>query len=197
MKIYNFKQLSEEWFKIREEKMTASHAQAIGNIGKGLDSYIKNMMAESYSRAEKEQFFNKDTERGNELEDQARSIYIFETGRDVVEVGFIKHSEYAGCSPDSLVDEDGGLEIKCPKDTEYFNYLLEKEKAIDTKYIWQIQMSLLITGRKWWDFMAYNPNLDPSYFIYRIYPDQDKFRKILIGLEMGEEKIKAIKKILG
>ena len=57
-------------------------------------------------------------------------------------------------------------------------------------------MNLLITGRKWCDYIAYNPNYDESIFIYRIYPDPLKVKAILVGLEMGEEKIKAIKKII-
>jgi len=197
MKIYEkVEQGSQEWLDLRKGKMTASHADAIGTAGKGLDTYIRKMMAESYSRAEKEQYTNEDMERGKELEDQARSIYAINNGVEVSQVGFIEHSQYAGCSPDSLVGEDGGLEIKCPKDEVYFEYLLDEEKAIDSKYIWQIQMNLLITGRKWWDFMAYNPNFEKSSFIFRILPDEEKINKLKIGLMTGEEKIKHIRAMI-
>ena len=53
MKIYNFEQGTEEWFKIRKGKITASHAQAIGNNGKGLETYLNNLMAEYFSSGEK------------------------------------------------------------------------------------------------------------------------------------------------
>lgn len=192
----NLEQGSDEWFNIRKGKMTASHAQEIGNNGKGLDTYIRKMMAEKYSNGRKEQFSNKDTERGNELEEQAASIYAFNAGADVKKIGFIELSEYAGCSPDRLVGDDGGLEIKCPNDEVYFNYLLDGVDAIDTKYVWQIQMCLMITGRKWWDFMAYNPNFPESSFIHRFFPDPEKIKKIQVGLVMGEEKIKSINKKL-
>jgi len=193
---YDLEQGSEEWFIMRKGKMTASHGQEIGNNGKGLETYIISLMSEFYSRADKEHFSNGDTDRGNELEDQAASIYSFNNEFEVRKIGFIEYSEYSGCSPDRLVGEDGLIEIKCPKDEVYFLYLLYKEKVIESKYIWQMQMLLLITGRKWCDFVAYNPNYPESIFIYRIYPDPDKFKKLLIGLEMGEEKIKAIKKII-
>ena len=75
-------------------------------------------------------------------------------------------------------------------------YLLDEEKAIDSKYIWQIQMNLLITGRKWWDFMAYNPNFEKSSFIFRILPDEEKINKLKIGLMTGEEKIKHIRAMI-
>ena len=63
MKIHNnIEQGSDDWFAIRKGKLTASHAQAIGNIGKGLDTYINELMSEYYSSGEKEQFTNKHTE---------------------------------------------------------------------------------------------------------------------------------------
>ena len=175
---FNIEQGTTEWFDIRKGKMTASHAQAIANQGKGIETYIDEMMSECYSRAEKEQFRNEHTDRGNELEDQAASIYAFDKEIELKTVGFVEHSEFAGCSPDRLVGEDGMLEIKCPDDKAYFQYLLKKEKAIDSKYIWQIQMNLLITGRKWCDYVAYNPNYDESIFIYRILPDPEKIKAI-------------------
>lgn len=52
------------------------------------------------------------------------------------------------------------------------------EKAIDSDYVWQIQMSLWVTKRKWWDFLAYNPNYEKSSIPFRIYPDPEKFAKL-------------------
>jgi putative phage-type endonuclease len=196
MKIYDFKQGSQEWLDIRKGKMTASHACEIGNNGKGLDTCILNLMAEKYSRGEKPQYSNEDMERGKELEDQARSLYAIENGAELKQVGFIEYSEFVGCSPDGLVGEDGGVEIKCPSDAVYFQHLLNGEKAIDSKYVWQIQMNLLITGRKWWDYVAYNPNFEKSIFIKRILPDEEVFKKLKIGFEIGEEKIKSINKMI-
>jgi len=190
--IYNFDQGTEEWFEIRKWKLTASHATAIGNIGKGLDTYCKKVVMESLS-SNKEHWSNKDTQRGNELEPIARSVYELETGLTVNEVGFIEWSKFVGCSPDGLIDEDGGLEIKSPDDKTFFEYLLDGEKAIDSGYIWQVQMNLLITGRKWWDLMIYNPNFSRSYVVFRIYPDKEKHEALLEGFKVGEAKILEIK----
>lgn len=197
MKIYNeLEQGTEEWLNLRKGKMTASHAQEIGNNGKGLETYIISLMAEKYSNGEKINFTNVNIERGNELEDQARSIYAIDNGAEIKTVGFMEYSEFVGASPDGLVGDDGLIEIKCPNDVNYFQHLLNGESAIDTKYIWQIQMNLLISGRKWADYVAYNPNFSKSIYIHRIFPDQDKFKKLLIGFEIGEGKIKAINKII-
>ena len=184
---------TEEWFKIRKGKMTASHATAIATCGKGLETYIFEMMAEYYSSGEKDSYSNKHLERGNELEPQARSIYELEKGVTVKQVGFIEHNDYVGGSPDGLVNEDGLLEIKCPDDKGFFNVLMKGEREISTGYEWQCQHNMLVSGRKWCDIMLYNPNYSQSYFIYRFYADEDKFKKLMIGFEVGEEMIKQVK----
>jgi len=192
MKIHNLEQRTKEWFEIRKSKVTASHATAIGNCGKGLDTYIIELMAEYYSSGEKEKFSNKHTDRGCELEDQARVIYELTTGQIVNQVGFVEYKDFIGGSPDGLIGDDGGIEIKCIDDIGYFKLLLNGEKEISSDYLWQIQMYLLITGRKWWDFVAYNPNYKKSMFIYRITPDKEKQDRLLEGFKLAEEKIKNI-----
>jgi len=188
MKIYTFPQQTNEWFEIKKGKMSGSEAQAIGNNGKGLETYIYKVVASLYGK--EENYTNPDMERGNELEDEARILYSLETNQEIQQVGFIELDKYTGCSPDGLVGKDGGIEIKCPNNVNYLKLLLNKEKAIDTAYIWQIQMNLLITGRKWWDFVAYNPNFESSITIIRIFPDEEKFKKLEEGFEKGKALIK-------
>ncbi len=196
MKIIDVKQGTPEWFAARDMKMTASHATAIGNAGKGLETYINDMMTEHYSSKEKEQYVNKDLERGNELEPIARQIYEMDKDIEVQEVGFMEYSEFVGASPDGLVKKDGGIEIKCPDDKEYFQYLLKGEDNIKSDYHWQIQMNLLISGRKWWDLIIYNPNFKNSMLVYRITPDIEKFEALEKGFLVGEALIKKIKSII-
>jgi len=192
----NVIQGSEEWFATRKGKMTASHAQAIGNCGKGLDTYIIELMAEYYSSGEKEQFTSKHIERGNELEPIARSMYELETGNEVKEVGFVELNEFVGASPDGLVAEDGLIEIKCIDDVSYFKHLLNGITEVDTKYIWQIQMQLLVTSRKWCDLVVYNPNYKESMCIFRIKPNLEQHESLKKGFEIGIDKIKSIKEKL-
>lgn len=194
--IKDIEQGTPEWFAIRSGKMTASHAQAIGNVGKGLETYIYDLVAEEYSSAEKEQFSNEHTERGNELESTARGIYELENMVDVNQVTFVEYNDYVGCSPDGLVGEDGLIEIKCPNDTEYLKYLIFGEGQIDTKYIWQCQMQMLVTDRKWNDLIIYNPNFNKSMLVFRINPDKDMFEKLLNGFEVGKNKKLEIKEKL-
>lgn len=188
MKIHNFEQGTPEWFEIRRGKITASHAQAIGNNGKGLDTYLNQVMAEYFSSAEKEYYSNKDTDRGNELEPIARSIYEMENNVDVEQIGFCELDEFVGCSPDGLVRDDGMIEIKCPDDKTYFNILMEEK--IDSGYEWQCQMNMLILKRKWCDLIYYNPNFARSLKIFRLEANPEAFEQLEKGFETAREKIK-------
>ncbi len=200
MKIHNVEQQSEEWFALRKQyPLTASNAQAIGNNGKGLETLIWEKLSEKHSSADKESFSTKDTERGNELEPQARELYMLETGNSVETVGFItneKVSAVGGASPDGLIGKDGLLEIKCFADTKHFKAVIDFKKTktfeIESQYVWQMQMQMLFTGRKWCDFLAYNPNYAQSLLIQRVKADKTMQTKIKDGLVKGEAIINEI-----
>jgi len=194
MKIHKMKQLSDEWFEIRKGKMTASHAQAIGNCGKGLDTYILQIMSDYYEITPEEKYTNSQLERGLDLERQAVEIYEMMYNVKVKEVGFIERDKYSGVSPDGLIGEPGGLEVKCHNNLKHFKLLLDGK--IESGYIWQMQMGLFITGREWWDYMAYNPNFKESVFIKRITPDLKMFEMLKKGIDIGKIKIDEIKKLI-
>ena len=99
-------------------------------------------------------------ERGREMEEEAVSWYELETSRDTQRIGFLTNDEGTiGCSPDRLVGEEGGLEVKCPAAKTHLGYLLRGE--IPSDYVAQIQGGMYLTGRPWWDFISYNPVLPP------------------------------------
>lgn len=196
MKIHKVKQKTDEWFKLRlEYPFTASDAQSIGSQGKGLETLCWEKIAERLSKSDKNRLSNEHTERGEELEPQARRIYELETGYKVSEVGFITNKKYplAGASPDGLVDsirKFGLLEIKCFDDAKHLRFTVEKE--IESKYQWQMQMQMLITERKWCDFVAFNPNFERSLVIVRVERDEDKIKDLITGIKKGAEIIKEI-----
>ncbi|MCK9544693.1 MAG: YqaJ viral recombinase family protein [Novosphingobium sp.] len=194
MKIYELDKIvqgSEEWHVLRTGKLTASHAQAIGNCGAGLKSYVNSMMADIFSTGvPDDKYTGEDMERGNELEMQARQVYELMYDVEVKEVGFCEIDDYVGFSPDGLIKTDGLLEIKCPKGEVYMKIVMDGEKAIDSKYIWQVQMELMLSKRKWCDLVFYNPNYKLTTTIFRIYPDEIKFEKLKKGIEEGKKMIK-------
>lgn len=197
MKEYTeFKQQSEEWYAIRDLKMSGSHATAIGNKGDGLNTYARKLVMEHKRVSGGGGFSNEQTERGNELEPEARTIYELETGNSVREVAFIEYNDYAGCSPDGLVDKDvvknegkGGIEIKCVDDYKFFSYLLDG-LTVESGHDWQIQFCMLVSERDWWDYVVYNQNFEKCILIKRVYRNEEKIQKLKEGLVAGEELIK-------
>ena len=192
MKIYNFEQRTDEWYAIRKGKMTASNAETIIANGKGLETYIYNLMAEYYSSAEKENYINADMQRGIDLEPEARLEFEFYTDLDVQEVGFIEYNDFIGVSPDGLIGNDGLIEIKCPNDNIYFKLLLSNN--IKPEYIAQMQMQMYVTDRQYCYFVSYNPNFEKSLYIKKINRDEEMIEKLKKGLERGTQLIKEIKK---
>jgi hypothetical protein len=188
-------QQSPEWFAIKEEyPLSSSNATAIANQGAGLKSLVWKHLSEKYSVGDKKTFSTEHTERGNELEPQARSLYSLERGVEVTQVGFITNDKYplAGASTDGLVGEDGGLEIKSLEDKKHFPLTLEEEIPIDSDHMWQIQMELLITERDWFDYVLYNPNYKKSLLIKRVVKDEVMQEKLKTGIVLGGKLIKEI-----
>lgn len=190
MKIYNFPQNTPEWYEVRLGKLTASRAQAIGNCGKGLETLCWEKAAEIITGKLPEQIESEDIRRGHELENEARGAYSIETGRTVEQVGFVEYSKYAGCSPDGLV-KDGLIEIKCKNDVNHLK-LLTRQKP-ESEYMWQMQMQMLITKRRWCDFVSYNPHfVDKPLIIIRIDQDLTMQRNLMEGIKKGTKRIQEI-----
>lgn len=195
MVIHNVEQKSAEWLKLRlDYPLTASEAQAIANGKQGLNTLCWKKMAQRESKGELFNYTNEHIERGNELEDSARGIYELQTGQVVKQVGFITNpdiSPVAGVSPDGLVGDDGLIEIKCFEDVKHYK-MIKLGIEIESQYDWQMQMQMLITGRQWCDFVAYNPNYSESILVEKVVADKSKQAKILAGLKIGEKLLKDI-----
>ena len=179
MIILNDEQGSPEWLASRLGRPSASmFSHLITTSGKPSSSakkYIAEMVAERLTGRSKPFYTNEHMERGNFLEPEAREAYEFITDLEVVETGFILHdSEEFGCSPDGLVANDGGLEIKCPSDGVHAGYLIDGK--VPTKYYQQVQGCMWVTGRDWWDFMSYHPEMP----------------HLLVRMERNEEFIEAM-----
>jgi len=181
-----------EWHKLREKRLTASHGQAIAANGAGLNTYVNSLMQKYYSTSEQEDYKSKAMARGNELEDSAIFAYEAESGLDVERIGFVIHNEFSGCSPDGFAEIDGLIEVKCLEDKAYFQFLLDGK--IDTKYLWQMQMQMLICKKAWCAYTVYNPNFKASLVVKVVDADNAKFDKLLEGMAKGRERIIAIQK---
>lgn len=201
MKHINCIQGSQEWFEARLGIPTASCFDKVvdskGKLrtGKMPETYAAQLIKERFLREVEECPGNQWTVRGTEMESQARADYEFSTGLDTRAHGFCLHdSGDFGASPDSLVGDDGGVEIKCPKPETHIGYLLAGK--VPVKYLFQVHGCLLVTGRKWWDFYSFHPDL-PELKV-RVYPDHltealgEALSKFSESLNKKEEYIKSL-----
>jgi len=130
-----------------------------GNLSQGALTYVYECVAERItSKKAKEDFTSKFTDWGNEYEPVAKGIYNAVFSCVITDVGHIDWQHNSGGSPDGLVGDDGVIEIKCPYTIT--SHLEHKLNPISDKpeYYWQCLGYLLITGRKWIDFVSYSPN---------------------------------------
>lgn len=185
MRIYEFEQYTPDWWAIRRGVPTASDFHNILTAAKGEPSksqmpYICKLIADrlSWNYGEVEEHVSAAMQKGSDTEPEARKWYELERDLDVKQVGFcISDCGRFGCSPDGLIGEDGGLELKCPQPHTHVQWLIDKELPADHKQ--QVHGQLIVTGRKWWDFMSYAAGLPP--LLVRIVPDEytEKLRAAL------------------
>lgn len=200
-------QRTEEWIQARLGKVTASRvADVMARTKSGYSASRKNYMAElvceRLTGTPSEHFESAAMKWGTDNEPLARSAYEARTGELVEEVGFIGHPTIKnfGASPDGLVGTDGGIEIKCPNTATHIDTLLGGK--IEQKYVYQMQTAMACTGRKWWDFVSFDPRLPEnlSYKCIRFYRDTEMVQSIenevirfLAELDEMVEKLKNLK----
>lgn len=191
MQVHNFEQHTEEWYNIRLGKLTASHASTIATAGKGLETLCFDLAAEILTKKKKDTYSNAAMEHGNELENQARTLFELQTGYDVEQVGFVEEDEFCGCSPDGFIlDRTSGIEIKCPQDNTFAKYLFDGE--IKPEYYAQMQMQMMLTGATYWYYVVFNPNFDEQIIIKKVDADADFQTKLRLGIDKGKARIKEI-----
>jgi len=180
MKIHQgFIQGSEEWFALRRGRATASNFKKIitpakAEYSKQASSYMRDLLVECFCPTYQEFLGNKWTERGTELEPEARRAFIEHTGHLVDEVAFVTSERWqhvVGCSPDGLIKHAGeyisGVEIKCPSPFTHAAYI--EEGVLPDEYKAQVHGSMVVTGLNQWHFWSYFPGLRPFHLV--VYRD--------------------------
>ena len=133
----------------------------------------------------------------NKVELIKNNIYEDETFCDVSNGGFFQ-SEFVGCSPDGLVDEDGLIEIKSVISTVHFANI--KRQNVDPAYKWQCIGNLLFTGRKWIDFVSYCEEFPDSkqLFVKRLHKAdlEEEFGMIKNRINEFKDLVASTKKLI-
>jgi hypothetical protein len=172
--IHDCEQGTEAWFEARRGIPTASEFSTVLAKGRGGGESVTRRkylltLAGQILTGEVVQAWagNEHTERGHVMEDEARQFYAFATDADPQIVGFMRRGR-AGASPDSLLGDDGLLEIKTKLPYIQLD-VLEKDR-VPPEHIAQIQGQLWISGRAYCDFVSYWPKL--PLFVKRIERDE-------------------------
>lgn len=174
-------QSSIEWLMERCGKVTASRFKDVIAVKKNgeptaeRDKYLWEIVIERLTGKPKEHYTNDAMQYGTEQEVFARIDYEAKTGAFVTETGFIQHPSIAMCggSPDGLIDDDGGIEIKCPYNSAI--HLATWINGMPPEHMAQVQGLMWITGRQWWDFVSYDARLPAEYQVYvqRVERDEE------------------------
>ena len=186
MRIINVEQRSPEWFEARLGVPTSSNfAKIITMSGKPSTqskNYMYKLAGEKVSKVIEDSYQNAAMARGIELEDEARQMYQIVSGNAVEEVGFCitEGDMICGASPDGLMGDDGLIEIKCPAVHTHVGYLMDNK--LPSEYFQQVQGQLLVTGRKYCDFVSYFPGIKP--LIIKVERDEDFLKLLKVELTM-------------
>ena len=191
MNVYMCEQGSPEWLQARTGRITASEVgdaisflvragkegRKAGDSSGVRDNYIASLAGEILTGKAAESFVSHWMERGSAMESEARIAYEMTYDCMVEQVGFVVHPMIlrSGASPDGLVDEDGGVELKVPKIETHMKYI--DRGILPKEYADQVMWNVACTGRKWWDFVSYCPDMyDPGLKLFRVRVPRDDQR---------------------
>jgi hypothetical protein len=193
IEIFDCEQGSEAWYACRLGIPTAScfdKVLAKPQKGKSVSltrsRYLDDLAGELITQEPAYSYSSDHMERGKEQEAEARNLYSFAEEVDLRQVGFIRNNTLkAGCSPDALIGEDGGLEIK----TKLPALLIACRRAggVPPEHKAQTQGFLLITGREWIDLFIYCRKMKP--YIVRVYRDEVYIADLKVALECFNEEL--------
>lgn len=203
MKILDVKQGSGEWLAARAGVFTASEFDNLmtplwkKRTGATPETYILRKLAEKIMGFPLESPNAWVLEQGAILESEALPWLQLSQDLNVQRVGFVTSDcGRMGCSPDGLIGDDGGVEIKCPQPVNHLRYLLAG--TVPDDYLAQVHGSLYVTGRKWWKFVSYSRQFPPV--ILHVERDENIIAKIdevltatLDDFAVKLEKVKALK----
>lgn len=188
---------TEEWLQARCGMLTASEISRITTAkkiqfadNKTSRAHAYELLAQRLTGIVEPHYISDDMLRGQFDEVEARKLYS-ESYAPVTEVGFVTldcGGFTLGYSPDGLVNDDGLIEIKSRRHKYQIETIITD--TVPEDYMLQIQMGMLVSGRKWCDFISYSGGL-PMY-VKRVSADADIQEKIIAVASEFECRIKEL-----
>lgn len=182
---------SEDWYRVRMGVVTASEFKTVmaegkekGTDSRGRRTYMLKLMGERLTGDPMYRYSNDHMERGHAQEAEARDMYVFLSDLEPRQVGFIKNGA-VGCSPDSLIGDDGMLEIKTKLAHLQLDVLLGG--SIPSEHMAQVQGQLWVAEREWCDFVSYCPRL--PLFTKRVFRDEKYIDRLKKAVDLFEREM--------
>jgi len=167
LKTYDVEQGTDSWLEVRRGILTAS---VMGQLitpatikpasNDKSRALIAQLAAERITGRTDSVFVNDDMMRGTLHEPIACDRYAEVNGVELQQVGFMVRDDWGfplGASPDRLIGEDGGLEVKCPRPKAHIQTILSGQ--VPPHNMAQVMTCLVVTGRDWWDFCSFSAGL--------------------------------------
>lgn len=183
---------TEEWYEARRGLLTASEMKLVMTPKKLTAakndkerSHLYELLAQRINQYVEPHYVGDDMMRGFTDEEYARQAYSKQY-QPVMCVGFITNNRWGftiGYSPDGLVGDDGQIEAKSRRQKYQLQTILEGE--MPEEYMLQVQTGLLVSERKWCDFISYCGGM--PMFTVRVYPDE-KVHQAIIDVAGGFEQ---------
>ncbi len=189
---------SDEWLALRCGLLTASEMKLIltpKTLKPASNDYerahVYELLGQRVTGYVEARYVSDDMLRGQEDEFLARASYAREYA-PVQEVGFVTNDEWGftiGYSPDGLIGDDGQIEAKSRRQKYQFQTIIEcvESQTIPDEYVLQVQTGLLVTKRKWCDFISYCGGA--HMLTIRVYPDPKIQEAIVAAATAFEKKI--------
>lgn len=166
---------SDDWLAARCGLLTASEMSRIvtptlkAAANDKERAHLYELLAQRITQHVEPHYVSDDMLRGHQDEIDARDLYV-ERYAPVAEVGFITNNRWGftlGYSPDGLVGDDGLIEAKSRRQRFQIQTIADRE--VPAEYVLQLQTGLLVTERKWIDFISYSGGL--PMIVIRVFPD--------------------------
>jgi len=197
-------QRSPEWYAARLGKVTASRvADVVAKTKTGYSTsranYMAQLICERLTGVQGESYSSAAMQWGTDTEPMARTAYENFSDALVMETGLVPHQTIpmAAASPDGLIGSDGLVEIKCPITATHIETLLGQ--STPGRYVTQMQWQMACTGRKWCDFVSFDPRMPENMqlFVERIARNDETIslleREVMMFLGELDEKVGQLK----
>ena len=190
---HELEQGTDEWLATRKGVLTASNMKLVitptlkAAKNDKARAIIHQLVADNVTDFIEPNYSTFAMMRGHEEEIEACCLYS-EKYSEIKECGFITNDKWGftlGYSPDGLVNDDGLVEVKSRMSKHQAKTIISNE--VPDEYMMQLQTGLLVSERKWIDFISYSGGM--PMFVKRVLPDPEIQTAIIEATSIAYEQV--------